>query len=264
MSRVAMAPPAIFVSHGAPTLPLEDGPARRFLEGWGATLGRPSAIVVASAHWTTAAPAVSAAPAPETIHDFYGFPEALYRLRYAAPGAPALAREVARRLDAAGLGASVDPERGLDHGAWVPLLLMYPAADIPVVSIAVQPRRDPAHHVALGAALAPLAAEGVLIMGSGGATHDLRRLRGATPDAPATPDVAAFADWLASRAEAGDVAALTDVWRQGPGARAQHPTPEHLMPFHVALGAGGGRGRRVHSSTSFGFLAMDAYEFGRA
>ena len=254
--------PAIFVSHGAPTLPLEDGPARRFLAGWGERLGRPRAIVVASAHWTTAEPAVSAATAPETIHDFHGFPEALYRMRYKAPGAPALAADIARRLEAAGIAATIDPERGLDHGAWVPLLLMYPAADVPVVSLSVQPARDPAHHVRLGAALAPLAASDVLVIGSGGATHDLRRFRGAKPDAAATRDVAEFADWLASRTEAGDVEALTDVWREGPGARQQHPTPEHLLPYFVALGAGGGRGRRVHASTSYGFLAMDAYEFG--
>ena len=259
-----MTPRAIFVSHGAPTLPLEDGSARRFLAGWGARLGRPRAIVVASAHWATDQAALSAVKAPETIHDFSGFPEALYRLRYPAPGAPDVAEAAARRQREAGLAATLDPERGLDHGAWVPLLLMFPDADIPVVSLSVQPRRDPAHHRRVGEALAPLAADDVLVVGSGGATHDLRRFRGARADAAPAPDVGAFADWLADRAEAGAVAALDDVFAAAPGAQAQHPTPEHLLPFHVALGAGGGRGRRVHRSTSYGFLAMDAYEFGAA
>jgi 4,5-DOPA dioxygenase extradiol len=259
-----VSPHAIFVSHGAPTLPLEDGSARRFLAGWGERIGRPRAIVVASAHWTTDAPALSTTPAPATIHDFYGFPEALYRMRYPAPGAPDVAERAARLLADAGLPATLDPARGLDHGAWVPLLLMFPGADIPVTSLAVQPDRDPAHHRRVGEALAPLAADDVLVIGSGGATHDLRRFRGARAEAAPAPDVAAFADWLADRAEAGDVAALDDVFAAAPGARAQHPTPEHLLPFHVALGAGGGCGRRVHRSTSYGFLAMDAYEFGAA
>lgn len=253
---------SIFLSHGAPSLVLDDAPARRFLAGWGATLGRPRAIVVASAHWLTREPAVSAAAAPATIHDFGGFDPKLYEMRYPAPGAPDVAADIARRLAGAGFEAGVDPARGLDHGAWCPLALMYPAADVPVVSLSIQPHRDPAHHVAVGRALAPLLAEDVLVIGSGSTTHDLRRFRRQPIDTPEDPDSRAFAEWLAAATEAGDVGALTDVWRRGPHARDNHPTPEHLLPFFVALGAGAGIGRRVHASATYGMLAMDAYAFG--
>lgn len=252
---------AVFVSHGAPSIVLDDSPAHHFLGGLGASLGRPRAIVVATAHWTTREPAVAAAAMPETIHDFGGFDPALYKLRYAAPGAPDLAADIATRLTAAGFAPRIDPARGFDHGVWTPLMLMYPAADIPVVSLSVQPQRDPGHHVRLGAALRPLLEEDVLFIGSGAATHDLRRFFGQAIDVAESPDVRGFADWLCVKTEAGDVAALSDVWAQGPGARANHPSPEHLLPFHVALGVGGGRGERIHRSSSYGVLAMDAYRF---
>lgn len=257
-----MANRAIFVSHGAPSLILDDAPARRFLAGWGASLGRPRAIIVASAHWLTREPAVSAASTPETIHDFGGFDPKLYEMHYRAPGEPAIAKRAAALLEAAGFATGIDPKRGMDHGAWCPLTLMYPAADIPVVSMSIQPHRDPAHHIAVGRALAPLLAEDVLVIGSGSATHDLRRFTRQPIDTPEGTDSRQFADWLADRAAAGDIEALADVWRRGPHALANHPTPEHLLPFFVALGAGLGKGRRVHASSTFGFLAMDAYVFG--
>ncbi|MBL8702269.1 MAG: dioxygenase [Alphaproteobacteria bacterium] len=253
---------SIFLSHGAPSLILDDAPARRFLAGWGASLGRPRAVVVASAHWLTREPAVSAAPAPDTIHDFGGFDPKLYEMHYRAPGAPEVARRAADLLGAAGFAAGIDPQRGMDHGAWCPLTLIYPAADIPVVSMSVQPNRDPAHHLAVGRALAPLLAEDVLVIGSGSTTHDLRRFRRQPIDTPEAPDSRAFAEWLAQTLESGDVEALADVWRRGPHALANHPTPEHLLPFFVALGAGGGIGRRVHASATYGMLAMDAFAFG--
>ncbi len=255
---------AVFVSHGAPSIVIDDSPASRFLAKLGAQLGRPRAIVVATAHWTTREPAVSAAARPETIHDFGGFDPALYKMRYAAPGAPEIAADIARRLTAAGFAPGIDPTRGFDHGVWTPLMLMYPAADIPVVSLSVQPQRDPDHHVRLGAALRPLLEEDVLLLGSGAATHDLRRFFGQAIDVPEAPDVRGFADWLCAKTEAGDVAALSDIWAQAPGARANHPSPEHLLPFHVALGAGAGHGTRIHRSSSYGVLAMDAYRFAPA
>jgi 4,5-DOPA dioxygenase extradiol len=252
----------VFVSHGAPTIVLEDSPARHFLAGWGRILGRPRAILVASAHWTTHLPLLSSAARPETIHDFGGFDPALYRMHYRAPGDPALAERAAGLLRAAGIDAALDPQRGFDHGVWTPLTLMYPQADIPIVSLSVQPQRDPAHHVALGRALAPLADDGVLIMGSGAATHDLRRFAGQSLDSPPPADVRGFAGWLADTTARGDEAALREVWTRARDARANHPTPEHLLPFHVAFGAGGGRGERTHASFSYGVLAMDAYRFG--
>jgi len=255
--------PSLFVSHGSPTLPLSALKARDFLASLGGELGRPEAILCISAHWETSVPAVSTAALPETIHDFYGFPSALYELRYPAPGAVALAGEARRRLKAAGFACAEDPSRGLDHGAWVPLLLMYPAADVPVTQLSLQLADGPAHHLALGRALAPLREEKVLILGSGGATHNLAELRREPQDAPPLPHVAAFDDWLAAAAESGDEESLLDYQRQAPAARRVHPREEHFLPFFVALGAGGAhaRGRRLHRSFSHGALSMAAFAF---
>jgi 4,5-DOPA dioxygenase extradiol len=252
---------AVFVSHGAPTIVFDGSPAARFLSGLGAQLGRPRAIVVATAHWTTRVAAVSAAAHSGTIHDFGNFDDRLFAMRYAAPGAPALAHDVARRLGSAGLACEVAPDRGFDHGVWTPLALMYPDATIPVVSLSVQPRADAAHHVAVGRALAGLAAEDVLVLGSGSATHDLGRFRGQGLHAPVHEDARRFSVWLRDATLAGDVAALEAV-AAVPDARANHPTPEHLYPFHVAFGAGAGAGRLLHHSFAYGILALDAYGFG--
>lgn len=252
--------PALFVSHGAPTLIGEEIPARDFLAGLGRALARPTAIVVATAHWETDRPALSAAARPETIHDFYGFPEALYRLRYPAPGAPALAEEAVAALARDGIGASVDPDRGFDHGVWSPLLLMYPEADIPVVSLSVQPRRSPAEHIAVGRALASLRERGVLVMGSGGAVHNLGAL--ARGSQGAAPDWATrFDEWLAQAFTDGDVESLANYREVAPHARQAHPRDEHLMPAFVAFGAGGpqARGRRLHRSFAHGSISMAAY-----
>jgi 4,5-DOPA dioxygenase extradiol len=252
--------PAIFVSHGAPTLALEDGAAHQFLRGYGELLGRPRAIVAASAHWATAAPAVCAAATPETIHDFAGFPRALYQIAYPAPGAPALARRAAQLLAHSGIECALDERWGLDHGAWVPLMLMYPAADIPVLQIALQPQLGTRHHYQLGRALAPLRDEGVLILGSGGATHNLREL--GPPGAPPPAWASAFSGWLNDTIAAGETEALLDYRALAPQAARNHPTEEHLLPLFVAAGAAASaRGRRVHTSTTYGSLIMDAYVF---
>ena len=253
--------PALFVSHGAPTLPLEPGPTRGFLTELGKSVGTPAAILIVSAHWETAAPAVSTASQPETIHDFYGFPEALYQMHYAAPGAPELARRVVQLLDKAGLQAAAVPDRGLDHGAWVPLLLMYPAADIPVTQLSVQTALGPAHHWRLGEALRPLRDEGVLIAGSGSVTHNLRGLD--RYDAPPPQWVAGFNEWLAGAVEAGRTADFLDYRRIAPNAARNHPTEEHLLPLFAAAGAAtpGTLPRRIHAGYTYGVIGMDAYRF---
>jgi 4,5-DOPA dioxygenase extradiol len=255
--------PSIFVSHGAPTLALTPAPAHDFLKGLGAALGRPAAILCISAHWETEPAAVSAAPEPETIHDFSGFPAPLYRLGYPAPGALGLADRVVELLGRAGIPSTRDPARGLDHGAWIPLLLMYPQADIPVAQLSVQLPLGPAHHLALGRALAPLRHEGVLVLGSGGATHNLAEFRGQPIDAPPPTHVRAFDAWLAAAAEAGDEAALLDYRQQAPEAHRIHPREEHFLPFFVAFGAAGtgGKGRRLHASFTYGVLSMAAFAF---
>lgn len=257
--------PTVFVSHGPPTLALERHPVVDFLRGAAAGWPRPNAILCVSAHWETEVPAVSSAPAPVTVHDFYGFPEPLYRLRYPAPGAPDLTARVAQLLAAGGFAAARDADQGLDHGAWVPLLLMYADAAIPVAQLAIQHHLGPHHHLALGRALAPLRDEGVLILASGNTTHNLRdalqHLRGASAEPPAPPSWAlAFDAWVNAAVERGDRAALADYRTQAPHAAMAHPRDEHYLPLLVAAGAGG-RGRVLHTSFMLGSLSMGAYAF---
>jgi len=256
--------PSLFLSHGAPTLPLTDTPARAFLSELGDRLPAPKAILVVSAHWETTVPTVSAVERNDTIHDFYGFPRQLYGLRYPAPGAPSVAACVADLLREAGLDCKTDRSRGLDHGAWVPLLLMYPQADIPVLQLSVQPHLGPRHHLLMGRALAALRQEGVLVTGSGSLTHDLSEFRGHGPNDPAPDWVNAFADWFQSRLAAGETDDLIDYRRQAPFAVKNHPSEEHLLPLYVALGAAGENphAERLHVSSTYSILRMDVYAFG--
>jgi 4,5-DOPA dioxygenase extradiol len=251
--------PAIFVSHGAPSLPFDDVPARDFLRGLGQQIaekhGRPRAILAVSAHWDTPAPMTNAVAVNDTIHDFGGFPQALYDLRYPAPGDARLAAEVAALT-----GGTVDTARGLDHGAWVPLMLMYPDAEVPVVQLSVQSHLGAAHHIALGRKLAALRADNVLVLGSGGFVHNLRRI--APPGSPEAAWSHEFSDWMHAKLLAGDEAALADYRNRAPNAVMAQPSEDHFMPLFVALGAGGEKAARLHSSATFGSLRMDAYRFG--
>jgi 4,5-DOPA dioxygenase extradiol len=254
--------PSLFVSHGAPTLILENGPTCGFLRHLGGELPRPKAVIAVSAHWETARPTLSAVTRPETIHDFFGFPEALYRMRYPAPGSPELAKRAASLLNASGIAARIDKERGLDHGAWVPLMLMHPKADIPVLQLSIQPQLGPAHHVAVGRALAPLRAEGVLILASGGAVHNLRALAWNRSDSP-EGWAQGFDDWLMRKIESGAVDDLVAYRERAPGGVQAHPRDEHLMPLYVALGAAGENaiGKRIHHGFEHGSLSMAAFSF---
>ena len=258
-----MTMPSIFLSHGAPTLPLTDTPARAFLSGLGKTLPRPKAVLVVSAHWETRRPAVNAVTWNETIHDFYGFPRALYDLRYPAPGAPDLAPAIAGLFRGAGFECDVDGKRGLDHGAWVPLSLIYSAADVPVLQLSVQTELGPEHHLRIGRALAPLREQGVLIIGSGSFTHDLSEFRHHGLNDPAPDWVNSFADWFDAALTAGRTDELLDYRRRAPHARKNHPSEEHLLPLYVALGAAGATPRveHLHASATFGVLRMDVYAF---
>ncbi|MFO1059513.1 MAG: class III extradiol ring-cleavage dioxygenase [Dongiaceae bacterium] len=257
---MADALPVLFVSHGAPTLVMEEIPARDFMAGLAGHLPRPRAILSVSAHWLARVPTVSRAQRPETIHDFYGFPDALYRLDYPAPGAPALADRVTALLGEAGLPAAADPTHGLDHGAWNPLLLIYPAADIPVAQLSLVAGAGPQEHVALGRALAPLRGEGVLILASGGAVHNLGQFR-VDRHRPADWAVS-FEAFLADGVAAGDVAGLA-AYRSRPDGRLAHPTDEHLLPLFVALGAAAGDpGQAMHRSFAHGSLSMASFGWG--
>jgi 4,5-DOPA dioxygenase extradiol len=256
--------PTIFLSHGSPMLALEDSPARRFLQGLGTSLPRPQAIVVVSAHWETrGGPAVSLAQQPDTIHDFGGFPRALFEIQYPAPGAPAAAERAAALLEAHGIPAGRSAQRGLDHGAWVPLSLMYPEADIPVAQLSLVHGASPAEHERIGRALAALRGEGVLVVGSGSLTHNLYEFRGQGIAAPVPAWVSEFEAWMKARLDAGERAALLDYRRAGPFAAQNHPTEEHLLPLFVAMGAAGpdARATQLHASFEHGVLAMDAYAF---
>lgn len=255
--------PTLFLSHGSPLHALQAGDAGEAWAGLAAALPRPRAVLMISAHWETELPLLSGHDAPETIHDFSGFPRELYSLRYHAPGDPALAQRVAGLLHQAGSAASIDADRGLDHGAWVPLRWMYPQADVPVVQLSVQPSRGPRAHLAMGAALRPLADEGVLIIGSGHVTHNLGdwfRSRGGTQP---LPYVVAFAEWLHQQLTAGEREALLDYRTTQPDAVRAHPTEEHFLPLFVALGAAGidAHARRVHRGLEGAALSMDAYRF---
>jgi len=254
--------PTLFLSHGAPTLALEQGATSNFLRGLAPTLPVPRAIVMASAHWETQTPMITGAEKPKTIHDFHGFPEELYALQYKVFGNPVLAKQIQALLKEAGIDAGIDPTRGLDHGAWSPLVLSYPNATIPVVQISVQPQRDARWHYRIGQTLAPLRNDKVLIIGSGNLTHNLREaMRGNHDKAPSW--VTAFAEWVAERAAEGDVESLLNWQKQAPFAYENHPTSEHFLPFFVALGAAGAplHAKRLHDDTALGVLAMDAYAF---
>lgn len=257
--------PAIFVSHGSPMLAIEQAEARDFLKTLPGLLPeRPRAILMVSAHWERLRPAVSAPPVNETIHDFGGFPAALYQLQYPAPSSAPLAQRVASLLSSGGLPTDIDTRRGLDHGAWVPLMVAWPDADIPVIQLSVQTRLGPEHHYRLGQLLAPLRAEGVLIIGSGSFTHDLSSFRssGGRIDAPEQDWVHAFAEWMAAALREGRVDDLLNYRRLAPEAAHNHPTEEHLLPLYVALGAGAGKVEHLHQSTTYGILRMDAFAFG--
>lgn len=269
--------PPVYLSHGSPMTALEPGVVGPFWSALGPRLealrgGPPRAILAISAHTLTREPVLLAAAQHATVHDFGGFPDALYRLRYDAPGAPALAAEVAAALQQAGLPAHQLDRGGLDHGIWAPLRFMWPEARIPVLPLGFPPDWSPARLFALGQALAPLAADpdaGVLIYATGSLTHNLRLVFGARAsgmpalDAPELPESAAFRRWFAERTAAADWPALLDYRRQAPHAELMHPTDEHLLPFFVAAGAGGTAAAvHLHDSLTYGCLGMDAYAFG--
>lgn len=261
MSRL----PTLFISHGAPTFALEPGLAGPRLTALGRALPRPEAVLVVSPHWMTPTPRVGTSLQPETIHDFGGFEPALYQLSYPVRGHAALAQRTIERLTQAGWPAQADERRGLDHGAWVPLMHLFPQADVPVFQVSLPSRLDAAGAWAFGQALAPLAEEGVLIVGSGSLTHNLYEFRGT--HGPDEPYVRAFAAWVREAVEQGDGARLRRTLEDAPDARRAHPTTEHFWPLLVAAGAADtGHGPRpatvIEGGVAYGMLAMDAYAFG--
>ncbi len=258
--------PSLYISHGSPMTAIQPRQVGERLAELARTLPRPKAVVIATAHWLARQPHVGGAKRPETIHDFHGFPRELFEIQYPAPGAPELAARVTEMLDKAGLPTTLDPTQGLDHGAWVPLRLLYPEADIPVVPMSIQPALGPAHQYAVGQALAPLRDEGVLVIGSGSITHNLHDFRAGYSEEREAPYVRPFIEWIERKLAEGDVDALLDYRRQAPFAERAHPTDEHLLPLFVALGAAGhaAKAERIDAGIEYGLLAMDIYRFDGA
>lgn len=253
--------PAVFLSHGSPNLPFETHAAVPFLQGLGRRLPKPRALALISAHWTTCVPTVTTTARPATIHDFAGFGDRLYRIQYPAPGAPEVACRTFDLLRQALPAACQNPQRGLDHGAWIPLLLMYPEADTPCFQISLQPRLGTEGAYALGAALAPLREEGVLLLGSGSIVHNLRELAFEEPNPPAW--AMAFEDWIASRLAAQDLASLIHYRALAPAAERALPTEEHLLPLLAIHGASQGETLKpLFRGFAHGSLSMSAFAFG--
>ena len=255
--------PALFVSHGAPLFAMEAGSTGPALARWGQTLRKNFAslrgVVVMSPHWMAPTPRVMTSAQPATWHDFGGFPPALYALQYPAPGSPTLAHEVIALLQSAGMATQGDAERPFDHGAWVPLMHLFAQADLPVVQVALPSQAGPAEVYAMGVALRSLRQSGVLVMGSGSMTHNLREFFGGERE-PA-PYVLEFSRWIEDTLLRGDLAALLDYRRRAPHAARAHPTDDHFLPLFFALGAAGDDLRPDYLSREvmYGVLAMDAF-----
>lgn len=253
--------PSLYISHGSPMLALEPGASGPALARLAAELPKPAAIVIVSAHWESAELLVSGNPHPETWHDFGGFPRALFEVQYPAPGNPPLADDVAEQLQAYGLPARIDTRRPFDHGVWVPLSLMYPQADVPVVQVSLPTHGGPALQTRVGQALAGLRQQGVLLIGSGSITHNLRELDWQAGPESVEPWAKTFRDWMIEKLAANDEAALHDYRQQAPNAVRNHPSDEHLLPLFFARGAGGVFSV-IHEGFTLGALGMDIYRFG--
>jgi 4,5-DOPA dioxygenase extradiol len=253
--------PSLYISHGSPMLALEPGASGPALARLAAELPKPKAIVIVSAHWESNELLVSGNPQPETWHDFGGFPQALFDVQYPAPGNPQLAAEVVELLKSDGLPARIDAKRPFDHGVWVPLSLMYPQADIPVVQVSLPTRGGPALQTRVGHALASLREHGVLLIGSGSITHNLRELDWHAGPESVEPWAQAFRDWMIEKLAANDETALHDYRQQAPNAVRNHPSDEHLLPLYFARGAGG-TFSVTHKGFTMGALGMDIYRFG--
>jgi 4,5-DOPA dioxygenase extradiol len=260
----ALPAPALFVSHGAPTFALEPGLLGPKLTQLGERLTSLTAVAVVSAHWQTQGVQVMRTSKPKTIHDFGGFPPALYRLQYPAPGAPApVATETAALLTASGFDVSFDDSRGFDHGVWVPMLYLLPAARIPVFQVSLPLAFDAENALELGRALRPLRPQGVLVMGSGSLTHNLREVGQTDPNQ--TRYALEFTSWIRRQVQERDLSALADYRRRAPHAERAHPTEEHFLPLLVAVGASDSEDAVgvIDGGMTYGVLSMESYVFGQ-
>ncbi|MFG0806750.1 DODA-type extradiol aromatic ring-opening family dioxygenase [Pseudomonas fluvialis] len=252
--------PSLFISHGSPMLALHPGASGQALQRLAQQLPRPQAVLVVSAHWESSRLLLGSAAQPATWHDFHGFPPALYALDYPAPGAPQLAQVIQQHLLDAGLPCALDAQRPRDHGVWVPLRLLYPLADIPVLQLSLPSAGGPALQWQIGQALAGLRTQGILLIGSGSITHNLQELDWQDAEATVAPWAEQFRDWMVQRLEDYDRPALLDYRQQAPHAVRNHPSEEHLLPLFFACAAGQ-RFSSCHRGFSHAALGMDIYRF---
>lgn len=259
--------PALFLSHGSPMMAIEHSQTTEFFQQLGANLAKPKAIVIFSAHFDRRGPVViTGGHTLGTIHDFYGFPRPLYQIEYAAQGAPELADKAQKILTEAGIAAVVDHTQGLDHGAWIPMLYLFPNRDVPIIQVSINSTMDAMAHFEIGRWLRPLREEGVLFVGSGGISHNLREIFAPIPDPHRVAKVNQFTDWVSEQLSLGHVDALLDYLNQGPHARFNHPTPDHYLPLPCVLGTRyeDEIGEVLHRAVDLEILALDAYGFGMA
>lgn len=252
--------PALFISHGTPLMAVDAGHAEGAFHRLATNLPEPNAIIVVSAHWQSDALEVSTAMRPDTWHDYHGFPESLARIRYPAPGSPALAERVIHLLELAGIEAHGNALRPRDHGVWAPLRHLYPAANIPVIQISIPTHYSPEQLAALGQALISLRAQQILLIGSGSITHNLRALSFRDPDADVPDWASRFKHWMIQKLGSHDYSAVLNWQAEAPHAAQNHPTTEHLSPLFFAMGAGR-RFNVVHSSFTMAALGLDIYRF---
>jgi len=262
-----MAQPALFISHGSPIMAIKQSATSDFLTSLGKTLKTPSAIVIFSAHFDMAHDeaahniVITAGNAPESIHDFYNFPAHMYNIKYPASGHPELAGNIATLFKNKGITAILDERQGWDHGVWIPLRLMYPQANIPIVQVSINTRLGAKAMYEFGQLLAPLREQNILIIGSGGISHNLPEIF----KKPSTPNrvqmVNEFTQWVEQTLLAQDTAALLDYLNQAPHVLFNHPTQEHFLPLFAAMGAGGTQVKKLFSDTEMNILALDAYKF---
>jgi len=259
----------LYIPHGGGPLPLMNDPGHlalnRFLRDYPAGIDRPDAIIVFSAHWEEADVAITAAQSPPLLFDYYGFPPETYEYEYPAPGNPALAERVHELLQQAGIASRLDIERGFDHGLFVPLLLMYPEAEIPCIQVSLSASLDAGLHVAIGKALAALKSENLLVLGSGFSFHNMRALMSKRDDA-IDPQNRAFEDWLAQTCCDESLSAAERErrlvnWQAAPHARYCHPREEHLLPLMVCYGMGQSQARKIFQQPVARFIAS-AFQWG--
>ncbi|WP_028547168.1 DODA-type extradiol aromatic ring-opening family dioxygenase [Paenibacillus taiwanensis] len=253
--------PSLFIAHGAPSLALEKHDYTTFLNELGSSMPKPRAVVLFTAHWESTEQLVSGAATYETIYDFGGFQRELYEFKYPAPGLPSLAAEIKELFEAAGIPASMDTARGLDHGAWVVLHLLYPKADIPVIALSVNRYLTNAEQYQIGKALAVLREQDILVVGSGGTVHNLRRINW---DATTHDEWAlAFDQWLEEKLTSWDTAALFQYEKLAPHAEVAVPTPEHFIPLLLAMGAGDEKRQatKLFRNYQYGNLSLSCWKF---